>query len=151
MRALIQRVSRARVQAGGETISQIGKGLLILLGIAEDDEEQKGAFLADKIVNLRIFGDENDKINLSLLDVKGQAIVVSQFTLYADCRGQRRPSFLEAAKPEKAQDLYEKFIQKIKDAGADVFGGRFGAMMEVELVNDGPVTIMMDTKAMNYE
>ncbi|MBI4995194.1 D-tyrosyl-tRNA(Tyr) deacylase [Candidatus Peregrinibacteria bacterium] len=145
MRALIQRVNKVKVEIKGQTLSQINKGFLVLLGVKQEDTEADGDFLVEKIANLRVFGDEKDKMNLSLLDIKGEVLVVSQFTLYADCRRGRRPDFIDAAKPELAQELYKKFIQRFKATGLHVCEGEFGAMMDVELVNSGPVTIMLDT------
>lgn len=144
MRALIQRVNNAKVDINGKNISQIGKGLLVLLGVTHSDTEADIDFLVEKIANLRIFGDDNDKMNLSLLDIKGEVLIVSQFTLYADCRRGRRPDFIDAAKPDVAEDLYKKFVQRFKETGLKVKEGEFGAMMDIELVNSGPVTIMLD-------
>lgn len=145
MRALIQRVNNAKVDVNGKTVSQIRKGLLVFLGVTHSDTEADIDFLVEKIVNLRIFGDENDKMNLSLLDIKGEVLIVSQFTLYADCMRGRRPDFIDAAKPELAQELYKKFVQRFKGTSLKVSEGEFGAMMDIELVNSGPVTIMLDT------
>lgn len=146
MRALIQRVKYASVAVEGQTIGKIEQGLLVLLGVGPQDTEKEADFLADKCANLRIFVDENDKMNLSLLDIGGEMLVVSQFTLYADCKKSRRPSFIGAAAPAQADALYEYFQQKAKDAGVKkVEHGSFGADMKVELLNDGPVTIMLDT------
>lgn len=146
MRALIQRVKYASVAVEGQTIGKIEQGLLVLLGVGPQDTEKEADFLADKCANLRIFVDENDKMNLSLLDIGGEMLVVSQFTLYADCKKGRRPSFIGAAAPVQADALYEYFQQKAKDAGVKkVEHGSFGADMKVELLNDGPVTIMLDT------
>ena len=146
MRALIQRVKYASVAVEGQTIGKIEQGLLVLLGVGPQDTEKEADFLADKCANLRIFVDENDKMNLSLLDIGGEMLVVSQFTLYADCKKGRRPSCIGAAAPAQADALYEYFQQKAKDAGVKkVEHGSFGADMKVELLNDGPVTIMLDT------
>ena len=146
MRALIQRVKYASVAVEGQTIGKIEQGLLVLLGVGPQDTEKEADFLADKCANLRIFVDENDKMNLSLLDIGGEMLVGSQFTLYADCKKGRRPSFIGAAAPAQADALYEYFQQKAKDAGVKkVEHGSFGADMKVELLNDGPVTIMLDT------
>ena len=131
---------------GNETVGTIGKGLAILLGISETDSEEDGKYLADKIANLRIFEDLQGKINLSCLDIKGEFLVISQFTLLADCRKGRRPSFTEAARPEKAIPLYEKFISLLKETGLKVETGEFGASMLVEINNEGPVTIILDSK-----
>ena len=146
MRALLQRVTYASVTVEGELISKTGKGLLILLGVAPSDSEKEADFLAEKCVNLRIFEDENGKMNRSLLDVHGDALVVSQFTLYADCRHGRRPAFTDAAPPAHADKLYEYFMAQLKQKDIGEVGhGIFGADMKVELLNDGPVTIMLDT------
>ena len=146
MRALIQRVSHASVTVEGECVGKIEKGLLVLLGVGPQDTEKQADFLSEKCSNLRIFVDENDKMNLSLLDIGGEMLVVSQFTLYADCRKGRRPSFVNAAAPAEADRLYEYFQQSVKNAGvAKVEHGKFGASMQVELLNNGPVTIMLDT------
>ena len=146
MRALIQRVSHASVTVEGECVGKIEKGLLVLLGVGPQDTEKQADFLAENCANLRIFVDENDKMNLSLLDIGGEMLVVSQFTLYADCRKGRRPSFVNAAAPAEADRLYEYFQQSVKNAGvAKVEHGKFGASMQVELLNNGPVTIMLDT------
>ena len=146
MRALLQRVTHASVTVEGELVSKTGKGLLILLGVAPSDSEKEADFLAEKCVNLRIFEDENGKMNRSLLDVHGDALVVSQFTLYADCRHGRRPAFTDAAPPAHADKLYEYFMAQLKQKDIGEVGhGIFGADMKVELLNDGPVTIMLDT------
>ena len=146
MRALIQRVSHASVTVEGERVGEIEKGLLVLLGVGPQDTEKQADFLAEKCANLRIFTDENDKMNLSLLDIGGEMLVVSQFTLYADCRKGRRPSFVGAASPAEADRLYEYFQQKVREIGVSKGGhGKFGASMQVELLNNGPVTIMLDT------
>jgi D-tyrosyl-tRNA(Tyr) deacylase len=144
MRALIQRVSKASVTVDGQTISRIGKGLLILLGVGHNDTEQQAGFLAEKVANLRIFEDEQGKTNLSVLDVKGEAIVVSQFTLYADTRKGRRPSFIDAALPEVAEPLVNRFAELLRGHGVPTRSGKFGAHMEVEIHNDGPVTIWLE-------
>ena len=146
MIALLQRVSRGKVTVGGVITGEIGKGLVILLGVYKDDTEKEVDLLAEKTVNIRIFSDSNDKMNQSLLDVGGAALVVSQFTLCADYRKGRRPSYLNAAEPEEAKALYEMYGEKIKSYGVDVQFGEFGAMMDVELVNDGPVTIALDSE-----
>jgi D-tyrosyl-tRNA(Tyr) deacylase len=145
MRAVVQRVSRARVTVSGETIGEIGTGLMILLGIGREDTSAVASALAEKAANLRIFEDENEKMNRSLLDVKGSALVVSQFTLYGDARGGRRPSFIAAAPPEMAKALYEEFCEALRKLGVSVGSGIFQAMMSVELVNEGPVTILLDS------
>ncbi|MBL8076346.1 MAG: D-tyrosyl-tRNA(Tyr) deacylase [Anaerolineales bacterium] len=144
MRVLIQRVSQASVTVDQQTISKIGKGLLILLGIGHADGEEQTQFLAEKVANLRIFEDEQGKTNLSVLDVKGEAIVVSQFTLYADTRKGRRPSFIDAALPEVASPLVDRFIELLKGFGVPTQAGQFGAHMQVEIHNDGPVTIWLE-------
>lgn len=144
MRALIQRVSYASVIVEGQTISKIGNGLLILLGVGHGDGEEQAAFLAEKIANLRIFEDEQGKTNLSVLDVKGEAIVVSQFTLYADTRKGRRPSFTDAALPEVAEPLVTRFAAFLRSHGVPTQSGQFGAHMLVEIHNDGPVTIWLE-------
>ena len=146
MRAIIQRVSRAKVTVGGETIGEIGKGILVLLGVAENDSEKEAVYLLEKTLNLRIFEDADDKMNLSLLDTKGELLVVSQFTLYGDARKGRRPSFVRAAAPEEAKRLYEFFVGEARKQIGKVETGRFQAMMRVELVNDGPVTILLDSE-----
>ncbi|HET9906829.1 MAG TPA: D-aminoacyl-tRNA deacylase [Anaerolineales bacterium] len=144
MRVLIQRVSKASVTVEGQTISSIGKGLLILLGVGHGDAEEQTAFLAEKTANLRIFEDEQGKTNLSILDVKGEAIVVSQFTLYADTRKGRRPSFIDAALPDIAEPLVNRFVEVLRSHGVPTQTGKFGAHMEVEIHNDGPVTIWLE-------
>jgi len=144
MRLLIQRVSRASVTVEGQTISKIGKGLLILLGVGHNDGEQQVQFLAEKVANLRIFEDEQGKTNLSVLDVKGEAIVVSQFTLYADTSKGRRPSFIDAALPDIAAPLVDRFIEFLRGHGVPTQSGQFGAHMQVEIHNDGPVTIWLE-------
>lgn len=145
MRALVQRVSRASVSVGGEEVGRIGAGLLVLLGVGAGDGPKEAETLVDKIVNLRIFEDGAGKMNRSLLEVGGGALAVSQFTLYGDCRKGRRPSFTAAARPDEAEQLYEYFVERLRQAGVPVETGRFGAYMQVELVNDGPVTLWLDT------
>ena len=144
MRALVQRVSKASVSVGGETVSGIGPGLLILLGIGHSDGEAQAAFLAAKIATLRIFEDEAGKTNLSVLDVRGEALVVSQFTLYADTRKGRRPSFTDAALPAQAEPLVKRFIELLRLQGVPTLSGRFGEHMLVEIHNNGPVTIWLE-------
>ena len=144
MRLLIQRVSKASVTVNQQTISSIGKGLLILLGVGHGDGEEQAQFLAEKAANLRIFEDEQGKTNLSVLDVKGEAIVVSQFTLYADTRKGRRPSFIDAALPEVASPLVDRFVELLRSHGVPTQTGQFGANMLVEIHNDGPVTIWLE-------
>jgi D-aminoacyl-tRNA deacylase len=145
MRAVIQRVSRAKVSVNDETTGEIGRGILILLGVSRDDTEKQAIYLLEKTLNLRIFEDAEDKMNLSLLDVRGELLVVSQFTLYGDARKGRRPSFIDAAEPERANALYEFFVSEARKHVTKVATGRFQAMMDVELVNDGPVTILLDS------
>lgn len=144
MRVLIQRVSKASVTVNNEPISSIGKGLLILLGVGHGDGEEQAKFLAEKTANLRIFEDEQGKTNLSILDVKGEAIVVSQFTLYANTQKGRRPSFIEAALPDVAEPLVNRFAELLRRHGVPTQTGKFGAHMEVEIHNDGPVTIWLE-------
>lgn len=144
MKVLIQRVSKASVTVDQQTISQIGKGLLILLGVGHGDGEEQAAFLAEKTANLRIFEDEQGKTNLSILDVEGEAIVVSQFTLYANTSKGRRPSFIEAALPEVAEPLVDRFAEFLRRHGVPTQTGKFGAHMDVEIHNDGPVTIWLE-------
>ncbi|AEX84549.1 D-tyrosyl-tRNA(Tyr) deacylase [Marinitoga sp. 1135] len=147
MRAVLQRVKKASVVVENEIVGKIGKGILVLLGVGHNDTENDIKWLADKIMNLRIFEDENDKMNLSLLDIKGEILVVSQFTLYGDCRKGRRPSYSNAAKPDKANEYYEKFMKYIEDNyNIKVERGIFQAEMEVELINDGPVTLLLDSE-----
>ena len=145
MRAVIQRVSRARVTVDGGVTGEITTGLLILIGVGHNDTSAVAAALAEKIANLRIFEDDQQKMNRSLLDVKGSALVVSQFTIYGDARGQRRPSFVAAAPAEQARNLHEEFAETLRRLGVTVATGVFGAMMSVELVNEGPVTILLDS------
>jgi D-tyrosyl-tRNA(Tyr) deacylase len=145
MRSVIQRVSRARVTVDGRITGEIGDGLLILLGVGREDTSVVAIRMAEKIANLRIFEDDQRKMNRSLLEVNGSALVVSQFTLYGDARGQRRPSFVAAASPEQAKKLYQEFSEALRKLGVTVASGVFGAMMSVELVNEGPVTILLDS------
>lgn len=146
MRAVVQRVSRARVTVEGRVTGEIGAGLLILLGVGREDTAAVAASFAEKVANLRIFENGQGKMNRSLLDAKGSALVVSQFTLYGDARGQRRPSFISAAPPEMAKALYEEFTRAMQELGVGVATGIFQAMMSVELVNEGPVTILLDSE-----
>jgi D-tyrosyl-tRNA(Tyr) deacylase len=146
MRAVIQRVKEARVEVEGEVEGRIGEGVLVLLGAGKDDTEMDAGYLAEKIMGLRIFEDPEGKMNLSVIDTGGQVLVVSQFTLYGDCRKGRRPSFDKAAPPELAEELYELFVREIRERGVKVETGRFRAMMDVHLVNWGPVTLMLDSK-----
>ncbi len=146
MRAVIQRVKESSVSVNNEIIGKIGSGLMVLLGVAETDRVEDSDYLAAKIVNLRIFEDENHKMNRSLLDIGGDMLVVSQFTLLADCRKGRRPSFVHAAGPNKANELYERFVEQVRQKGANVATGRFRAMMDVSLINDGPVTLIVESR-----
>lgn len=146
MRAVVQRVKKSKVDVDEKTIGSIGEGLLVLLGVGEDDTNEDLDYIFDKVINLRIFQDENDKMNNSLLDIGGELLVVSQFTLYGDARKGRRPSFSTSAKPDMANDLYEDFIKKARDKGIKTETGEFGADMQVEILNDGPVTILLDSK-----
>ena len=146
MKAVVQRVKKASVKIEEEIVGTIEKGFAILLGISETDTEEDGKYLSEKIANLRIFEDSQGKMNLSCLDINGDFLVVSQFTLIADCRRGRRPSFVEAARPEKAISLYENFISILKQTGLKVETGKFGASMVVEIHNDGPVTIILDSR-----
>lgn len=145
MKAVIQRVKRAKVTVDGAITGEIGAGILVLLGVSNIDTEADADFLLDKTINLRIFGDDEGKMNLSLLDVSGSLLVVSQFTLYADTRKGRRPSYIDAAPPDRANELYEYFVSESGKVVANVQTGRFQAMMDVELVNDGPVTIILES------
>jgi D-tyrosyl-tRNA(Tyr) deacylase len=146
MRAVIQRVSRAHVSVGEKVVGRIQRGIVVLLGIAKADTQADAEYLAAKITGLRIFEDENGKMNLSVAETGGEVLAVSQFTLYGDVRQGRRPSFDEAAPPELARELYEYFVSKIRESGITCETGRFQTMMQVELVNDGPVTILLDSK-----
>jgi D-tyrosyl-tRNA(Tyr) deacylase len=148
LRTVIQRVSRARVSVGGETSGEIGEGLCLFVGFASGDEERGALWMASKIAGLRIFEDESGKMNKSLAEIKGAALIVSQFTLYADCRKGRRPSFAGAALPEDANALYESFARGFRDMGLKTETGVFGAAMKVDIVNEGPVTIVLDTADM---
>jgi len=146
MRAVLQRVSRAKVTVEGRVTGEVAAGLMILLGVGREDTPAVAAAMAEKCANLRIFEDDQRKMNRSLLDVKGNALVVSQFTLYGDARGQRRPSFISAAPPEQAKALYEEFCEALRKLGVSVATGIFQATMSVELVNEGPVTILLDSE-----
>jgi D-tyrosyl-tRNA(Tyr) deacylase len=146
VRSVIQRVTRASVRVDAQVTGEIGAGLLILLGVSRTDNQESSVYLAEKIANLRIFSDSVGKMNLSLTDIGGSALVVSQFTLYGDTRGGRRPSYLQAAPPEEANRLYEGFVSAMRGLGIKVETGVFQAHMQVELVNDGPVTILLDSE-----
>lgn len=145
MRAVVQRVSKAEVLVDNTILGKINKGLLIFLGVAEEDTDTDINYMVDKTMNLRIFEDENDKMNLSVQDIKGEILVISQFTLHGDARKGRRPSFSNAGNPQKAEKLYNQYIQTLRANGINVESGRFAAYMEVSLVNDGPVTILLDS------
>lgn len=146
MRVVLQRAKRAEVRVGGDVVGKIDRGLMLLVGVTHEDTIEDAAYIAEKVANLRIFEDEQDKMNLSLLDVKGQILSVSQFTLYGDCRKGRRPNFMDAAKPEHAETIYEAFNEELRGKGIVVETGRFGAMMDVDFVNDGPVTLIVESK-----
>ena len=146
MRAVVQRVSRARVTVAGEVVGEIERGLLVLLGVSQRDSEADADYLAAKIAKLRIFDDVAGKMNLALTDLGGAVLAVSQFTLYGDARGQNRPSYITAARPEDARRLYEYFVERVRALGLRCETGRFQEMMQVELVNDGPVTILLDSE-----
>ena len=145
MRAVVQRVSRARVVVDAQTTGEIGAGLAVLVAVGRNDDAATASSMAEKIVNLRIFNDDRGKMNRSLVEAAGSVLAISQFTLYGDARGQRRPSFIEAAPPEKGRELYEEFVRALKALGVRVETGVFQAHMSVELVNDGPVTILLDS------
>ena len=146
MRAVVQRVSHAKVTVAGEVTGEIGLGLMVLLGVADDDGQEDASYLAEKLVGLRIFPDEDGKMNRSLVEVGGAMLVVSQFTLFGDCRKGRRPSFINAARPEQAVDLYKAFVAEVRGRGITVATGRVQEHMDVELVNDGPVTLLIDSR-----
>jgi D-tyrosyl-tRNA(Tyr) deacylase len=146
MRAVVQRVKESSVTVGGDIIGKIGPGLLVFLGVAKEDTINDVNYLADKILNLRIFEDEHGKMNRSLLEARRDMLVVSQFTLLGDCRKGRRPSFTDAAEPDKANELYEQFVEKAGSSGIRVKTGRFRAMMDVQLINDGPVTLIVESR-----
>jgi D-aminoacyl-tRNA deacylase len=145
MRVVVQRSKEASVTVDGETIGSIKKGFVLLVGVTHEDKEENAAFLADKIANLRVFEDDSGKMNLSLLDQEGEILSVSQFTLYGDCRKGRRPNFMEAAKPEHAVKIYDAFNRFLEAKGLKVETGKFGAMMDVQLTNDGPVTLILES------
>ena len=146
MKALIQRVSGASVGVAGEVVGRIGQGLVVFIGVADGDTDSDARYLAQKIANLRIFSDDEGRFNLSALDINGELLLVSQFTLMADTRKGRRPSFVEAAPPEQAEQLFEEFVRQVRDTGLSVATGRFQQHMLVEIHNDGPVTIMLDSR-----
>ena len=146
MRLVIQRVSKASVEIEGKVNGKIDEGFMVLIGITNDDNKEVVEKMADKLINLRIFEDENEKLNLSLMDVKGEILSISQFTLYANCKKGRRPSFLDAAKPDLSKPLYEYFNEYLEKKGVPVETGIFGAMMNVSLINEGPTTIILDSK-----
>lgn len=146
MRAVVQKVSSSKVTVDEEVVGQINQGLLVLLGVTHDDTSKDVDYMVDKVTNLRIFEDEDGKMNLSLKDVGGEILAVSQFTLYGDARRGRRPSFSDAARPEVANPLYEEFVKKLRDLGINVGTGKFGAHMMVDLTNDGPVTILLESR-----
>jgi len=146
LKAVIQRVKYAKVAVEGNTIGSIEQGFLVLLGVGKEDTKEDLEYLVKKVINLRVFKDENDKMNLALKDVGGKLLIISQFTLYADCTGGNRPSFINAGEPDKAKELYLEFIEKCKECDIEVQSGEFGADMKVELLNDGPVTIIIDSK-----
>jgi len=146
VKALLQRVTRASVSVGGEVVGRIGQGLVVFVGVATGDTEKDAQYLAQKIASLRIFSDEEGRFNLSALDIKGELLVVSQFTLLADTRKGRRPSFIEAAPPAQAEEIFERFVEQARATGLRVATGRFQQYMRVEIHNDGPVTILLDSK-----
>jgi D-tyrosyl-tRNA(Tyr) deacylase len=146
MRAVVQRVSQARVEVDGAEVGAIGPGLVVLLGVGREDGQEQADWLADKIAGLRIFPDQKDRLNLSLADIGGQVLVVSQFTLWGDCAKGRRPSWGRAAAGEQAEPLYTRFVERMRGAGFAVATGRFGAMMDLQLTNQGPVTLLVDSE-----
>jgi len=146
MKAVIQRIKEAKVKVNGKTVGEAKRGYLVFLGIGVNDGENEVEYMVSKVANLRIMADSQDKMNLNLKDAGGEILVVSQFTLYGDTKGQNRPSFIGAAKPERAEELYNLFIEKLKKQGLKVESGKFATMMEVELVNDGPVTIIIESQ-----
>ena len=146
MRVVVQRAKNAKVVVEGKTVGAIDRGLMLLVGVTHSDTREDAAYVADKVANLRIFEDESEKMNLSLLDIGGEVLSVSQFTLYGDCRKGRRPNFMEAAKPDYANDIYEQFNEELAKKGLNVETGIFGAMMDVQFTNDGPVTLIIESK-----
>jgi len=146
MRAVVQRVSSAEVRVNGQIVGSIGQGLLVLLAVGEVDQAQDAAYLAKKTLNLRVFEDGSGKMNHSVQDIRGGLLVISQFTLYGDCRKGNRPSFVDAAPPEKAEDLYTLYLEEVGKSGIEIASGKFQAMMDVSLVNQGPVTVLLDSK-----
>lgn len=146
MRAVVQRVTKGEVSVAGDLLGAIGPGFVVLLGVGDGDTSADAHYLADKVVNLRVFDDEEGKMNLSLLDGGGQVLAISQFTLYGDCRKGRRPSFTAAAPPKEAQELYGEFVERLRGQGVEVVTGKFQAVMQVEIHNDGPVTLLLDSK-----
>ena len=146
MRAVLQRVKKSRFIVEGRLVGEINKGFNVLLGISKEDTIEDFKYIKDKIINLRVFEDENDKMNLSLLDIKGDILAISQFTLYGDCRKGRRPNFMNAMGGDEAKALYEEFVKMLKESGLKIETGEFGAHMNVEIENDGPVTILLDSK-----
>ena len=146
MRAVVQRVKKSRVIVEGRLVGEINKGFNVLLGISKEDTIEDLKYIKDKIINLRVFEDENDKMNLSLLDIKGDILAISQFTLYGDCRKGRRPNFMNAMGGDESKALYEEFVKMLKESGLKIETGEFGAHMNVEIENDGPVTILLDSK-----
>lgn len=146
MRAVVQRVAKGSVEIEGKVVGSIGKGLMVLLGVSENDTMDDVNYMADKVVNLRVFDDEEGKMNYSLLDIKGELLVVSQFTLYGDCRKGRRPNYMAAAKPEKADELYQEFVKACKAYQVKTETGVFQADMQVNIINDGPVTLILDSE-----
>jgi D-aminoacyl-tRNA deacylase len=146
MRVVLQRAKKAEVRVGGEVVGKIDRGLMLLIGVTHEDSPEDAAYVAEKVANLRIFEDDQDKMNLSLLDVEGQVLSVSQFTLFGYCRIGRRPNFMEAAKPDHAETIYEAFNEALRNKGVTVETGQFGAMMDEDFVNDGPVTLIVESK-----
>jgi len=146
MRAVLQRVKKANVTIDEKVKGEINKGIMLLLAIGKEDTENDLKYMIEKVMNLRIFEDENEKMNLSLLEIKGEMLIISQFTLYGDCRKGRRPNFMKSEKPDIAEEMYNEFIKKAKEYGIKIESGEFGANMAVDLINDGPVTILMDSK-----